>query len=267
MQSLTKIYSLYRNIVREPKYSWYDYECTKITDAEGNIPRRRWLAHVRSDTENGGPVHWISENYQCRDICTSAEPECCVDVGQCVADADLLEDDPDVNTGCELFKFIVGVDEMAIPSEIGLYFDFEVTEDGIPYGCPGFHNFNTTWWQDGFKYTWTNMEEPCPGCNNPNTHLGWRAIADPQCGPNTLEYPPGSTPLHQVFEEYAADQQLWLDEFVPALEKMLSNGYDTLVTGPDQTTNVFCNRVDAWVHWDFTNCILTDDIESNYISI
>ena len=32
---------------------------------------------------------------------------------------------------------------MAIPSEIGLYFDFEVTDDGIPYGCPGLEKFKT----------------------------------------------------------------------------------------------------------------------------
>ena len=32
---------------------------------------------------------------------------------------------------------------MALPSEIGLYFDFEVTDDGIPYGCPGLEKFNT----------------------------------------------------------------------------------------------------------------------------
>ena len=30
---------------------------------------------------------------------------------------------------------------MALQSEIGLYFDFEVTEDGIPYGCPGLESF------------------------------------------------------------------------------------------------------------------------------
>ena len=32
---------------------------------------------------------------------------------------------------------------MAIPSEIGLYFNFEVTDDGIPYGCPGLEKFKT----------------------------------------------------------------------------------------------------------------------------
>ena len=45
--------------------------------------------------------------------------------------------------GCESYRFISGLDEMAIPSEIGLYFNFEVTDDGIPYGCPGMEKFKT----------------------------------------------------------------------------------------------------------------------------
>ena len=32
---------------------------------------------------------------------------------------------------------------MALPAEMGLYFDFNVTEDGIPYGCPGFEIFDS----------------------------------------------------------------------------------------------------------------------------
>ena len=35
---------------------------------------------------------------------------------------------------------------MALPCEIGLYFDFNVTDDGIPYGCPGLDNFNPAMW-------------------------------------------------------------------------------------------------------------------------
>jgi len=35
-----------RNIVRERKYSWYDNQCTKIHDAEGNIPEARWRKYV-----------------------------------------------------------------------------------------------------------------------------------------------------------------------------------------------------------------------------
>ena len=41
---------------------------------------------------------------------------------------------------------ISGLDEMAIPAEIGLYFDFNVTEDGVPYGCPGLEIFDPVHW-------------------------------------------------------------------------------------------------------------------------
>ena len=54
-----------------------------------------------------------------------------------------------INIGCEAYRFISGLDEMALPSEIGLYFDFEVTDDGIPYGCPGFEIF------DSVHFNWT----------------------------------------------------------------------------------------------------------------
>ena len=49
---------------------------------------------------------------------------------------------------------------------------------------------------------------------------------EPKCDKNTLQIPEGTTPLHQVFEEYAQDQDKWLNDFVPTMEKMLSNGYD-----------------------------------------
>ena len=48
-----------------------------------------------------------------------------------------------LNGGCERFTGICGRDEIALPSEIGLYYDFNVTDDGIPFGCPGFEMFDS----------------------------------------------------------------------------------------------------------------------------
>ena len=242
--------------MREPKYSWFDGECTKYTDAEGNLPRRRWLAHVRKDTKNGGPVHWISENYQCKEKCKTSEPYCCLDVGVCRADSVAYEDDPDINGGCEKFSFISGLDEMALQSEIGLYFDFNVTDDGIPFGCPGFEVFDGAHFNISYNLMWTTL----PKQNNPNQ----RYKSDPQCGPNTLEYPSGSTPLYKIFEDYAANQQNWLNDFVPSLEKMLSNGYNSLTLGPDQATDIICNRPGegSWYQWKYTNCYPSTEIQS-----
>ena len=43
---------------------------------------------------------------------------------------------------------------MALPCEIGLYFDFNVTNTGIPYGCPGFEKFN----QDYFNISMNSSQ-------------------------------------------------------------------------------------------------------------
>ena len=87
--------------------------------------------------------------------------------------------------------------------------------------------------------------------------------ADPQCGMNKLEYPEGSTPLHEIFEEYAADQNKFVEDFIGAFEKMLSNGYETLSLGPDQYTDVICTRPVKSGNWKYTNCYLEDEISSN----
>ena len=86
----------------------------------------------------------------------------------------------------------------------------------------------------GYINTWSNIK---------NQH-GWSIKADPDCGPNKLEYPPGSTPLHQIFEEYAVDNQLWVDDFIHALEKMLNNGYAEyiLITKHNQMISIFFSQ-------------------------
>ena len=43
---------------------------------------------------------------------------------------------------------------------------------------------------------------------------------------NKIEEPLGSKPLHQIVEEYAHDLNVWIADFIPTMEKMMSNGYD-----------------------------------------
>ena len=91
---------------------------------------------------------------------------------------------------------------------MGLYYDFEVDDVGLPYGsqCPGYNP--KIWGFDAIK----------------------RGIghAIPDCPKNTKEVG-GSPPLHEIFEEYARDQAKGVDEFVPTYEKMLENGVNRLV--------------------------------------
>ena len=124
-----------------------------------------------------------------------------------------------------MFRLVSGLDEMALPSEIGLYFDFNVTADGIPYGCPGLDTFYPKYWNVSYQYQWSAL--PKDGIDNPTVWSDYRK-ADPNCNLNTLQYPPDETPLHQIIEEYAESQ----------------NGYaqEDLEDGPDQFTNVICPR-------------------------
>jgi len=249
----------YKNIVREPRYAFHNGNCNKlIPDAEGNVPKTRWVVHARKDTPNGGPVHWIHENYQCQNCWKKPDHTCCKNKqeGQfCKANGVTEEDDKNINTGCERYQFISGLDEMALPCEIGMYFDFNVTEDGIPYGCEGLDQFTSENFNKSYLLTWSTLE-------NEN---GGRYKADPKCELNKLEYPPGSTPLHQAFDEYAKDNGQWISEFVPAFEKMLSNGYakDDLKLGPDQYTGIICPREDPHDWGKYFNCYQEDIVNKN----
>merc|ERR1711892_365914 len=53
----------YKLITNRDEWYFNDDACTKVGDAFGNKPQTRWVPHVRQFTENGGPVHWIHENY------------------------------------------------------------------------------------------------------------------------------------------------------------------------------------------------------------
>ena len=209
----------YGNLARIPKVAFPWQNCTPQTDAEGREGAARWATNVRKQTENGGPAFWIHETYRCFPECfkeDNKDHECCqgLEEGQyCKPDSDLMEDDPNgINGGCEKMMLIFGADEMAINSEMGLYFDFEVTDDGIPYGCPNFDGFNTESWKAN-HHIWSVK----PGVGR----------SDPDCPLQTLAVPEGSTPLHQIVEEYAEDQDAWIRDFIPALEKMLANGYES----------------------------------------
>ena len=144
---------------------------------------------------------------------------------------------------------------MALPCEIGLYFDFEVTDDGVPYGCPGFESFKPEIWNTSHAATWTRVPYYHPVNPDPYNRGHWLK-ADPDCPFNKMSVPDGSTPLHEIFEEYATDQQKWVNDFVPTLEKMLSNGYANgeLVDGPDQYTGIQCKRQNGQDGFNYYNC-------------
>lgn len=246
----------YRNLVGKP--DWYfvhdsgtGFGCERLGDGWGQKPLARWLTNTRLHLTSGGPTFWIQEKLVCNDFCArgdnkSVSEVCCSNSsvpsgGMCTPDGgrdnttSAADADPNVESGCERYKFHSGLDECMLNAEMGLYKDFQVTADGIPHGCPGFENFNLENW----RKTWragTTFE----------SH--WSMIdgrrAEPQCEKMTLEEPPGSTPLHQIIEDYADHQENWIRDFVPTFEKLISNGYteEELEDGPDQWTGITCPR-------------------------
>ena len=209
----------YANLARKNKvaFTWQDKDCHPVGDAEGRAGAVRWVGHVMAQTENGGPPFWVHENYVCSPQChveKDKDHKCCkgLQPGQfCQPDSDLMEHDSNgINMGCERYTFMIGNDETAINSEMGLYFDFQVTEDGTPYGCPNLEGFHPENWKKK-QFTWTIKPR--------------HGRQDPECPLQTLAVPEGSTPLYQIVEEFADDQDAWIRAFIPTLEKVLSNGY------------------------------------------
>lgn len=62
---------------------------------------------------------------------------------------------------------------------------------------------------------------------------------EPRCELQRLEEPAGSgDPLHAIFDEYADDQSAWMRDFVPAMHKMLANGYPAGLNAAPVATGV-----------------------------
>ena len=105
--------------------------------------------------------------------------------------------------GCEKYRFSFGLDEMLMNAEAGLYFQFE-EKNGIPYNCPGLEDFNME--------TWTSQKMKDDRV---------RRALDMDCPLNTRRMPESDKPVSEIIQDYAADQALWLTDFIGAFEKMM----------------------------------------------
>merc|ERR1719232_1672054 len=238
----------YRNIVGEDRYFINiepTFNCQLIGNAFGEKPKTQWVAHTRMTSVNGGPVFWIHKNHVCpacsleNDLKVMKmydwETDCCNNKPEgsyCRPDREGPDmEDENLNHGCERMRFIVGADEIAINAEMGLYKQFEMTDDGIIYGCRGLEIFNQTMGQSdkGLYAVWSTPPDK------------WGPY-EPECPKQTIEHPAGSgEPLYTIFEEFAAKQKNFVRDFFPALEKMSANGYpEGLINAPDHWTDVSC---------------------------
>jgi len=204
----------YRSMVKKNEWLYDDGSCTPIGDAFGKKARSRWVPHVRHDTTRGGPVQWINEKLVCHNCRADPSNACCQNLAtglSCQPDNGRTKsDDPDDNEngGCERFRFISGVDETMLNSDIGLYLSFGVDADGAPNGCRGFESFKSGMW-NSYANSWTRIDGK---------------KAEPECGLNTYKES-GDSSMHEIIESYADSSETWINDFKDAFEKLIANGY------------------------------------------
>ena len=68
---------------------------------------------------------------------------------------------------------------------------------------------------------------------------GIKLLVKPECG--VEDYAPEGEPLYQIVDDFADHQNKWFEEFVPTLEKMTENGYQS-----EELTDAPSN----WFGWD-----------------
>merc|ERR1719232_154989 len=248
----------YRNIAGKDDWFFDDEECTRVGDAWGNKGTAVWIAKMNQVFRTGGPIQWIQKKVVCpncadrsyerggrhpdrlahdRDCCLNNVPE----GAQCRPDGfgppgshAFLRDD-DFSDGCEYSHFIFGRDEAALGSDMGLMHKFNVDTRGFPSGCPGLGTFypsghrfsDVTCGIDGRPW----FEDPTLAWNDANaarvTKNEWTDQGCPaNCGRNDYHYPGDDLTLADHVERYADDQDAWIRDFIPAMEKMISNGYE-----------------------------------------
>merc|ERR1712094_21434 len=123
----------------------------------------------------------------------------------------------------------------------GLIYKFNVDIRGFPNGCPGLDRS----FYPSSDLRFSDMRcgvDGQPGFENP-LYPGWkendedwfRRACPMDCEKQDYRYPGDARTLSEHVEHYADDQDAWIEDFLPTMEKMLSNGYtrdDLVVSWP-----------------------------------
>jgi len=233
----------YKNFVNKQDYFYESQDkntCLPIGDANGVIPDTKWVPTMNGFTKSGGPMHWIRMHFACPQCTYRAAKsdwmqqefdECCVGKPEdlmCKPDNATRNEQDDIK-GCEKYRFAFGLDEMTINAEMGLYYKFEEV-NGIPTSCSGFSNFNMAAW------------------TKPGNRMNTRRAYDHGCPLNMRQEPLNDDPLSTIIEKYAENQAVWVDDFIPAFEKMMRNGYSVteLTEAPSSWDNVQCRKQNGY---------------------
>lgn len=226
----------YKNIVNENDWFINDNGCNKIGRAlDHGKQQTHWVVDNKHHTKSGGPTHWLKMTHACPN-CAIPESEvsniaesleeyrrCCPNRpmgSHCVPDTD-ADTIPNAFSGCERFRTILAGDEFAMNSEIGLFFNFNVSSGGIPVGCPGFTA--NRWGDQGGQITKKALTQ-----------------FEARCGHNMRSADNIGTPVSSFMQLYAQDQDKWVKDYILAHEKMLRNGAGSLTNAPDHYTGITC---------------------------
>ncbi len=247
----------YRNIAGRDDWFFDDDECTRVGDAWGNKGHAVWITKMNQAYRSGGPIQWIQKKVVCPNCADRSyerggrhperlaqDRDCCLrDVpegAQCRPDgfgppgSKAIDRDNDFSDGCEYSHFIFGTDEAALGSDMGLVYKFDVDTRGFPSGCPGL----ATFYPSGNRFSdytcgidgrpW--FADPSLSWDDPDlervTVNEWTDRGCPvDCARQDYTYPGDTLSLADHVERYADDQDEWIQEFIPVMEKMIANGY------------------------------------------
>ena len=105
-------------------------------------------------------------------------------------------------------------------SDMGLFLKFDIDEKtGRPKGCSGLND-----------QAWLANKR--------------RQVKKPHGCPLNEAMDNSGIKMHEIVEKFANDEQEWINEFVPAFEKMQENGYTSgsLSTSPNTWQGLICNN-------------------------
>jgi len=201
-------------------------------DEYGNPISTIWQPRSQFLANDGGPWNWNPfglkcDPEKCRNIPASqmSKASCCrlfgAEGNNCINSG--TPNDMDCKfvcfpgEDCSELKFLT---TSYLQSDMGLFLKFDTDEaTGRPTGCSG---FNSPRW---LANRWREPRKPngCP-LNDAMDESGLK--------------------MHEVVDLFAEDQQLWINEFVPAFEKMQENGYASgaLTASPSGWEGLICNH-------------------------
>lgn len=179
-------------------------------DEYGAANRYAYRAKSERKTSAWGPWTWALFSHGCsKDICAGIKAtgdyainSCCHYLDACKGNACKQKkfDCSDQTGGAACPKTFFQSISMISP-DIGLHKKFDINEDGRPVNCPGLDNER---WLD-----------------NKNVQSGFV-----QCERNDMPAHSNNMSMAEVVEMYAADNNAWIQDFVPVFNKMLENGVD-----------------------------------------